>query len=123
MSSIQGIEKIKGTRIIGSRHSVPPHMTQAYVSLYMLRKQKERLEKEGIRLDARRELVVERLQEIEKESKRLEKQDKRAHRKKEFDPDSVWVKVKKEAKPEESKKPKIGTGWKITTLKRKKQHF
>lgn len=123
MSSIQGVEKIKGTRIIGSRHSVPPHMTQAYVSLFMLRKQQERLEKEGIRLEAKRELIVERLKEIEKESKRLERHDKRVHRRKDFDPDSIWVKAKKETKPEELKKPNSGTGWKITTLKRKKQHF
>lgn len=123
MANIHGIEKIKGTRIIGSRHSVPPHMTQPYVTMYMLRKQKERLEKEGIRLDTRREQIVEQLKEIEKESKGLERRDKRVQKKKEFDPDSVWVKVKKEAKPEESNKPKTGTGWNITTLKRKKQHF
>jgi hypothetical protein len=123
MPNIRGIEKVKSTRIIGSRHSVPPHMTQAYVSLFMLRKQKERLEKEGIRLDTRRELIVERLKEIEKESKRLEKHDKRVHKRKDFDPDTIWVKAKTEAKPEESKKPKMGTGWKITTLKKKKQYF
>ncbi len=119
MSNIHGIEKIKGTRIIGSRHSVPPHMTQAYVSLFMLRKQKERLEKEGIRLDTKRELIVERLKEIEKESNRLEKHDKRVHRRKDFDPDSIWVKAKKETKPEELKRSSGGMGWKITTLRKK----
>jgi hypothetical protein len=123
MPNIHGIEKIKGTRIIGSRHSVPPHMTQPYVTMFMLRKQEERLEKEGIRLDTKRELIVERLKEIEKETKRLENQDRKTHKKREFDPDTIWMKVKKEATPEEPNKPKTGTVWKITTLKRKKQHF
>jgi len=120
MANIRGIEKIKGTRIIGSRHSVPPHMTQPFVSMFMLRKQKERLEKEGIRLDTRREQIVEQLKEIEKESKGLERRDKRVQKKKEFDPDSVWVKVRKEADPEETKKPKLESGWKIRSLKRKR---
>jgi len=120
MPNIRGIEKVKSTRIIGSRHSVPPHMTQAYVSLFMLRKQIERLEKEGIRLDTRREVIVGRLKEIEKEMKRLQRKDKKTEKKREFDPDTILVKIKKEADPEETKKPKLESGWKIRSLKRKR---
>ncbi|MGB8657710.1 MAG: hypothetical protein WCE90_07990 [Candidatus Zixiibacteriota bacterium] len=120
MSHIRGIERVKSTRIIGSRHSVPPHMTQPYVTLYMLRKQKERLEKEGTRLDTRRGQIVEQLEEIDKESKRLERRDKRVQKKKGFDPDPVWVKGKSETQPEELNRSNSGAGWKITTLKKRR---
>jgi hypothetical protein len=95
-------------------------MTQPYVNMFMLRKQEERLKKEGTRLDARREVIVGGLKEIEKEMKRLQKQDKKTEKAIEFDPDTIWVKVKKEADPEETKKPKLESGWKIRSLKRKK---
>ena len=128
MPNISGMEKLKSTRIVGSRHSVPPHMTQPYVNMFMLRKQEERLKKEGTRLDARREVIVGRLEEIEKEMKRLQRKDKKTEKKREFDPDTIWVKVKKEATPEkpkkeEPKKTKIETGWKIKILKTKKQNL
>ncbi len=70
-------------------------------------------------MDTKRELIVERLKEIEKESNRLEKHDKRVHRRKDFDPDSIWVKAKKETKPEVLKRSSGGMGWKITTLRKK----
>jgi hypothetical protein len=120
MPNIPGIEKVRGTRIAGSRHSVPPHMTQPYVTMYMLRKKKERLEKEGTRLDTRRELIVGQLKEIEKDMEGLRRQDKKSQNKRKFDPDTIWVKVKKEADPEEPKKPKGESGWKIGRLKRKR---
>ena len=94
MANITGIEEIKSMKTTGSR-SMPPNMSEPYINLYMLSKEKERLEKERIRLDTRIEWVVRRLKEIEKEIERLEKQDKKVQKKRKFDLDTSWVKKKK----------------------------
>ena len=124
MPNIPGIEKAKTMQNTGSR-SMPPNMNQAYIDVFMLRKEKERLEKEGAKLDNKRELIVERLKKIEKELVKLDGKDKKSQEKRDFDWDARWVKLKKEATPEEPKKeepkkPKIETGWKIKTLSKKK---
>ena len=126
MPNLPGIEKIRSMQKTGSR-SMPPNMNQAYIDIFMLRKEKERLQKEGARIDTRRELIVERLRIIEKDLRRLGGQDEKAVRleRKDFDWDAKWVKIKKEANPEEQKeepkKPKIETGWKIKTIIGRKQ--
>jgi predicted nuclease with TOPRIM domain len=125
MADIPGIEKVRTMKTTHSR-SMPPNMDEPYIEMYVLSKEKERLENEGTRLDTRREWIVGRLQEIEKEMERLGKQDKKSQKKRQFDCDAKWVKVKKEADPEEPKKEepkktKIETGWKIKTLNMKKQ--
>jgi len=120
MVNIPGIEKVKTMQVTGSR-SMPPNMNERYIDMFMLRKEKGRLEKEGARLDTKREMIVERLSKIEKEMARLERKDKKAQQKRDFDWDAKWVKVKKEVNPEEPKKPKIETGWKVKTLSMKKQ--
>jgi len=127
MADIPGMDKVRSIKSSGSG-SLPPNMNEPYIKMFMLSKEKERLEKEGTRLDTRREWIVGRLQEIEKEMKRLQRQDKKTEKKREFDPDTIWAKVKKEANPEEPKKEepkktKIETGWKIKTLNMKKQNF
>lgn len=125
MPNIPGIEKAKTMQNTGSR-SMPPNMNQAYIDVFMLRKEKERLEKEGAKLDNKRELIVERLKKIEKELVKLDGKDKKSQEKRDFDWDARWVKMKKDANPEEPKKeepkkPKIETGWKIQALDMKKQ--
>lgn len=122
MPNIPGIEEIKSIKVSRSR-SVPPNANERYLNLFMLSKEKERLEKERIRLDTRREWIVGRLKEIEKELGRLQGEDKEAQQKRDFDWDAKWVKVKKEVNPEEPKKPKIETGWKIKILKKKRQNL
>jgi len=94
-------------------------MDEPYVEMYMLNKEKERLEKEGTRLDTRREVIAGRLREIEEEMERLQGRNKKVQKKRKLD----WEKMKEEASPEEPEKQKIATGWKIKTLKRKKQVF
>jgi hypothetical protein len=134
MADIPGIEKVRTMKTTHSR-SMPPNMDEPYIEMYVRSKEKERLENEVTRLDTRREVIVGRLQEIEKQMKRLQRKDKKTEKKREFDPDTIWVKVKKEADPEEPKagsrsagkeepkKTKIETGWKIKTLNMKKQNF
>lgn len=125
MVDIRGIEKVRTMKTTHSR-SMPPNMEEAYIEMYLLSKEKERLENEVTRLDTRREVIVGRLQEIEKQMKRLEKQDKKVQKNRKFDPHTIWMKVKKEADPEEPKeeepkKTKIEHGWKIKTLNMKNQ--
>ncbi len=126
MPNIPGIEKTKTMQTTDSR-SMPPNMNQAYIDMFMLRKERERLEKEGTRLDTKREQIVERLKKIEKDMARLEKEDKQAQKeeKRDFDWDAKWVKMPKETKSEEAKeepkKPKVETGWKIRTVNRKEK--
>ena len=123
MPNIPGIEEIRSLKP-NSLRAMPPHMNQPYIDTFMLRKEQERLEKEGIRLNSRIESIIGRLQEIEKEMKRLERGDKKVQKKSKFDWDKIWmklwIKIKGETNPEEPDNRKIETGWKIKTLNRKR---
>lgn len=120
MPNIPGIDETRSKPNTHTR-SVPPHMNQPYIDMFMLRKEKERLEKEGVRLETRIESVVRRLKEIEKEMKKLERTDKKAQKKRKFEWDKIWMKLKELINPEEKKEPKIEAGWKIKTLKRRNE--
>jgi len=118
MPNIPGIEGIR-TLKPNSTRSVPPHMNQPYIDMFMRRKERERLEREGIRLNSRVESIIGRFKEIEKEMKKLEKEDKKVQKKRRFDWDKAWMEIKDGTNQEESEKPKIETGWKIKHLKKK----
>ena len=118
MPNIPGIEEIKTLKPNSSR-SMPPHMNQPYIDMFMLRKERERLEREGIRLNSRVESIIGRLKGIEKEMKKLEKEDKKVQKKRRFDWDKAWMEMKDESNQEELEKSKIETGWKIKHLKKK----
>jgi len=122
MPNIPGIDEIRSKPTTRTR-SMPPHMNQPYIDTFMLRKEQERLEKEGIRLNSRIESIVGRLKEIEKEMGRLQGEDKKVKKKSKFDWDKIWMKlwmkIKGETNPEEPEKPKLETGWKIKNLKKK----
>jgi predicted nuclease with TOPRIM domain len=117
MPNIPGIEEIRSLKPNSSR-SLPPHMNQPYIDMFMLRKERERLEKEGIRLNSRIESIIERLRLIEKEMKKLEKEDKRVQKKRRFDWDKAWMEMKDETNQEEPEKSTTETGWKIKNLKK-----
>jgi len=118
MPSIPGIDKVRTLKNINSR-SIPDHMAaEPYVNMLMLSKEKGVLEREGTRLDARREALVERLKEIENTIDRLRRHQKKIEKKRKFDWDATGLKIKEEADPEQPKKPKTGIGWKIRSLKR-----
>lgn len=115
MRNVPGIEEARNrptTRI----RSVPPHMSEPHISLYMLNNEKERLEKEGITLNTRMVSIVERLKEIGKEMGRVQRQDKKAQKRRKSKYDEVLMRLKKVTS---AKEPKHETGWQIRTLKKK----
>ena len=119
MHDIPRIDKVRSLKKSSSR-SIPEHMGEPYVNMLMLTKEKNFMEKEGVRLDTRREAVVGRLKEIEERIDRLRRQQKKIEKKRKFDWETSYVKIKKEADTEQTKKPKGESGWKIRSLKRKR---
>jgi len=122
MPNIPGIEEIKSAKTNGSR-SLPPHMSGPYVKMFMLNNERERLEKEAVRLCNRIESIADRLKEIGEEMKSLRKQETKSEKKRKFDWDNTRTQSKEVTNSEEPQKQKIETGWKIKTLNRKKQVF
>jgi hypothetical protein len=122
MPNIPGIEKIRSPKTNGSR-SVPPHMNGPYVKMFMLNNERERLEKEAVRLCNRIESIADRLKEIGEEMKSLRKQETKSEKKRKFDWDNTRTQSKEVTNSEEPQKQKVETGWKIKTLNRKKQVF
>jgi len=122
MPNIPGIEEIKSAKTNGSR-SLPPHMSGPYVKMFMMNNERERLEKEAVRLCNRIESIADRLKEIGEEMKSLRKQETKSEKKRKFDWDNTRTQSKEVTNSEEPQKQKIETGWKIKTLNRKKQVF
>lgn len=74
---VRGVTELSGLREIRSMHSsrkrsIPRVQSSAYLDLYMLRKEKDRLEKEVYILDKRKKGMQKRLDEIDAEMKKLE---------------------------------------------------
>ncbi|MCJ7507186.1 MAG: hypothetical protein MUO85_00470 [candidate division Zixibacteria bacterium] len=122
MPNIPGIDEIKSKPTVRTR-SMPPHMNQPYVDMFMLRKEKERLDKEGVRMEAKVGSVVKRLKEIERELEKLQREDKKVQKKEKFNLDKIWMRIKGIVNPEEKEEPKTETGWKIKTLKRNRKNL
>jgi len=102
---VRGATELSGLREIKTMHSskkrsIPRVQSSAYLDLYMLRKEKDRLEKEVCILDKRRKSIQKRLDEINTEMEKLEKIEAR----------------KVEANLETSTKPS-GKDWKTMALK------
>ncbi|MBA2124237.1 hypothetical protein B9J78_04800 [bacterium Unc6] len=77
----RGVSDIDGLRNVGSMHStgkrsIPRVASSAYLDLYMLRKEKDRLEKEDAILEKRKAGIQKRLEDIKKEMEVLEKADR-----------------------------------------------
>jgi len=75
---MKGVSEISGLRSIKSMHSggkrsIPRVQSSAYLDLYMLRKEKDRLEKEIYILDKRKKDIQKKLDEINKEMEKLQK--------------------------------------------------
>ena len=73
----RGVSDISGLRNIRSMHStsqrsIPKNQSSAYLDLYMLRKEKERLEKEDTMLEKRKAGIQKKLEDIKKEMEVLE---------------------------------------------------
>jgi len=75
---MKGVSEISGLRSIRSVHStgkrcVPRVQSSAYLDLFILKKQKDRLEKEVYILDKRKKDIQKRIDEINKEMGKLQK--------------------------------------------------
>ncbi len=99
VSDISGLRNVRSMHSTGKR-SIPRVQSSAYLDLYMLRKEKDRLEKEVYILDKRKNGIQKRLDEINTEMEKLEKAEA----------------IRREATPEALKKPSR-KGWKTMRLK------
>ena len=102
---VRGATEISGLRDIRTMHSskkrsIPRMQSSAYLDLYILRKEKDRLEKEVYILDKRKNGIRKRLDEIITEMEKLEKAEA----------------IRREATPESLNKPSR-KGWKTIRLK------
>lgn len=75
---MKGVSEISGLRSIKSMHSsskrsIPRVQSSAYLDLYMLRKEKDRLEKEIYILEKRRKDIQKRLDGINEDMDKLQK--------------------------------------------------
>jgi len=100
VSDVGGLRNIRSMHSTGKR-SIPRVASSAYLDLYMLRKEKERLEKEDAILEKRKAGIQKRLDDINKEMGVLEKldqqvkgqQDKNREVKKEEPQEKKWKKM------------------------------
>ena len=77
---MKGVTEISGLRSIRSMHSagkrsIPRVQSSAYLDLYVLKKEKERLEKEDYILDKRRKDIQNKLKGINKQMDKLMESD------------------------------------------------
>jgi len=77
---MKGVSEISGLRSIKSMHSaskrsIPRVQSSAYLDLYMLRKEKDRLEKEIYILDKRKKDTQKKLDDINGEMDKLQKRE------------------------------------------------
>ncbi len=73
MSQLQTVSDIKGMHSIGAR-SIPKAMRSSYLELYVLDRERSRLEKEKFSLDKRRKSAQTRLNGIAQRIEKLQKE-------------------------------------------------
>ena len=73
MRDVDSMRGIHSVRTMGStkKRSIPRIQSSAFLELYMLQKEKERLLKESKRVCLKQEIITKRLEEIESEIKKL----------------------------------------------------
>ena len=79
---VRGVTELSGLREIRSmtsskKRSIPRVQSSTYLDLYMLKKEKDRIEKEVYILDKRKNSMQKRLAEIDAEMKKLEKKEQK----------------------------------------------
>ncbi len=74
MKDVDGLKGLHGLRTMQStkKRSIPRILSSAYVDLYMLQKEKERILKENEGLSMRKEIIRKRLKELDVEMNRLQ---------------------------------------------------
>lgn len=79
MLNIPGIGNIKSIHSVGAR-SIPKVQRSSYLELYMLRREKDRLEKEIFALNKRTNTAKRQLDSINKRVDRLQKEAREEHK-------------------------------------------
>ncbi|MCX6340102.1 MAG: hypothetical protein NTX71_09335 [Candidatus Aureabacteria bacterium] len=79
---VRGVTELSGLREVRTLHSakkrsIPRVQSSTYLDLYMLKKEKDRLEKETYILDKRKKSMQKRIDEINAEMKKLEEAEPR----------------------------------------------
>ena len=72
VTDVSGLREIRSLRSTGKR-SIPRVQSSAYLDLYMLEKEKERLVKEAALLEKRSRAILKRLGDIQRQAETLEK--------------------------------------------------
>ena len=72
VSEISGLQSIKSMHS-GGKRAIPRTQSSAYLDLYMLRKEKDRLEKDIYILDKRKKDIQKKLDEVNKQMDKLQK--------------------------------------------------
>jgi hypothetical protein len=106
VSDVGGLRNIRSMHSTGKR-SIPRVASSAYLDLYMLRKEKERLEKEDAMLEKRKVGIRKKLEDIEKEMEVLEK----AAQQEKGEGNGYKKEVMKETKSQEKKWKKMSLSY------------
>ncbi len=79
MKDVNGLKGLHRVRTMQStkKRSIPRIQSSAYVELYMLQKEKERILKEDERLSMRKETIKNRLKDIDEEMNKLQEAEDR----------------------------------------------
>ena len=120
MPHIAGVGQIKSRPSTRSR-SIPLHMNQPYINLFMLRKERDRLEKEGKMLSVRLESILIRLREIESNMGQLQNEDKRDQKKRIFDCNKPVKGIGRTRIRQEPAMLGNNSGWKIKSFRKKEE--
>jgi len=73
IQQMPGVRDIKSIHSIGAR-SIPKVQRTSYLELYMLRREKDRLEKEIFAIDKKRNAAIRQLDSIDKRIEKLQKE-------------------------------------------------
>ena len=83
MSRMPDIRNMKSIHTIGAR-SIPKVQRSSYLDLYMLRREKDRLEKETFALDKRADIAKRQLNSINQRIEKLQKETHEEHKPKAY---------------------------------------
>ena len=92
MSQLQTVSDIKGMHSIGAR-SIPKAMRSSYLELYVLDRERSRLEKENFAVDKRRNNAQMRLDSIAARMEKLQEEIKEESKSHSYSPSKKFLKT------------------------------
>ena len=78
-TEFRGLREIRTIQSL-KRSSMPKSQSSSYLDLYMMKREKDRLEKETFTLEKKRRAIQTRIDEIDKEMDRLQEEDTKRKR-------------------------------------------